>query len=137
MEEPPRILTQSDLKDQGWSDYLIRQIVKNLDYKRIKDGLRLYKTSDIIVSIEHKLAKPKTRKPTRDRLQTTLAWLRGDSNIIEVDFLQNLSLEQKAEVLKARIEDADKNMEDSNMLDKYEELQKRVKAALADSKFSL
>ena len=134
MDNVPRIVTQADLRDHGLSDYLVRQIVKSLDFSRKKNGLRLYANSDIVASIESKLAKLRTRRTTRKKLQYALAWLRGESNVIKVDFLKNLSLEERVETLKSRIEAADRSME-AKVLKEYEEVQKRIQAALAGSKF--
>jgi CRISPR/Cas system-associated endonuclease Cas3-HD len=134
MNKVPRIVTQADLRDHGLSDYLVRQIVKELDFSRRKSGLRLYATSDVVAAIERKLAKPRTLYTNREKLQDALAWLRGKSNVIKVDFLKNLALEERVEVLKSRIEAADKNME-ANVLREYEDIQRRIQAVLSGSKF--
>lgn len=133
MNNIPRIVTQSDLRERGLSDYMVRQIVKNLSFSRAKRGLRLYETSDIVAAIKIKLANSRTRSTTREKLQRVLSWLNGESNVIKVDFLKNLSLEEQAKTLKSRIEAADSSME-AGVLKEYEEIQKRVEAALAGSK---
>jgi hypothetical protein len=133
MNNIPRIVTQSDLRERGLSDYMVRQIVKNLSFSRAKRGLRLYETSDIVAAIKIKLANSGTRSTTREKLQRVLSWLNGESNVIKVDFLKNLSLEQQAKTLKSRIESADSSIE-AGVLKEYEEIQKRVEAALAGSK---
>jgi len=133
MNNIPRIVTQSDLRERGLSDYMVRQIVKNLSFSRAKRGLRLYETSDIVAAIKIKLANSRTRSTTREKLQRVLSWLNGESNVIKVDFLKNLSLEEQAKTLKSRIEAADSSIE-AGVLKEYEEIQKRVEAALAGSK---
>lgn len=134
MDKVPRLVTQADLREHGFSDYLVRQIVKELDFSRRKSGLRLYATSDVVAAIERKVAKPRTLHTTREKLQYALGWLRGESNVIKVDFLKNLAPEERVKVLKSRIEAADKNME-ANVLREYEEVQQRIQAALSGSKF--
>lgn len=134
MNNIPRIITQSDLRERGLSDYMVRQIFKDLSFSRAKRGLRLYETSDVISAIKVKLANPRTRSATREKLQQVLSWLSGESNVIKVDFLKNVSLEERAKTLKSRIEAADSSME-AGVLKEYEEVQKRVEAALAGSKF--
>jgi len=134
MDKVPRIVTQEDLREYGLSDYLVKQVVKGLDFSRRKSGLRLYATSNVVAAIESKLAKSRTRHTTREKLQHPLAWLKDESNVIKVDFLKNLTLEERVEVLKFRIEAADQNME-ANVLREYEEVQKRIQATLSGSKF--
>lgn len=133
MDNVLRIVTQEDLREHGLSDYGVRQIVKSLGFSRRKNGLRLYTNSDIVAAIESKLAKSRTRRTTREKLQYVLTWLKGESNVIKVDFLKHLSLEERVETLKTRIEAADRSME-VNVLKEYEEVQKRVQAVLAGSK---
>ncbi len=133
MNNIPRIITQSDLRECGLSDYMVRQIVKDLSFSRAKKGLRLYEASDVISAIKIKLAAPRTRSATREKLQQVLSWLNGQSNVIQVDFLKNLSLEERAKTLKSRIEAADSSMK-AGVLKEYEEVQKRVEAALSGSK---
>lgn len=132
MNNIPRIVTQSDLRERGLSDYMVRQIVKDLSFSRAKRGLRLYETSDIVSAIKIKLANSRTRSTTREKLQHVLSWLNGESNVIKVDFLRNLSLEERAKTLKTLIEAADSSME-AGVLREYEEVQKRVEAALVGS----
>lgn len=133
MDNTPRVVTQADLRERGLSDYIVRQIVKDLSFSRGKRGLRLYETSDIVSAIKIKLANSRTRLTTHEKLQYVLSWLKGESNVIKVDFLKNLLLEERAKTLKARIEAADSSME-AGILKEYEEVQKRVEAALAGSK---
>lgn len=134
MNNIPRIVTQSDLRERGLSDYMVRQIVKDLSFtSKVKRGLRLYETSDVVSAIKIKLANSRTRSTTREKLQCVLSWLNGESNVIKVDSLKNLLLEERAKTLKSRIEAADSSME-AGVLKEYEEVQKRVEAALAGSK---
>ncbi|QJB24603.1 hypothetical protein [Limnospira fusiformis] len=133
MNNIPRIITQSDLRGRGLSDYMVRQIVKDLSFSRAKRGLRLYEASDVISAVKIKLANPRTRSTTCEKLQQVLSWLEGESNVIKVDFLKNLSLKERAKTLKSRIEAADISME-AGILKEYEEVQKKVEAALAGSK---
>jgi hypothetical protein len=133
MNNIPRIVTQSDLRERGLSNYMVRQIVKDLSFSRAKKGLRLYEASDIVSAIKIKLANSRTRSTTRKKLQRLLSWLNGESNVIKVDFLKNLSLEERAKTLKSRIEAVDSSME-AGVLREYEEVQKRVEAALVGSK---
>lgn len=133
MNNRPRIVTQSDLREHGLSEYLVRQIVKGLSFSKAKSGLRFYETSDIVSSIKMKLANSRTRSTTCGKLEYVLSWLNGDSNVIKGDFLKNLSLEEQAKTLKCRIEADDISME-ADILKEYEEIKKRVEAALAGSK---
>jgi hypothetical protein len=134
MDNTPRVITQADLRERGLSDYIVRHIVKSLSFSRGKKGLRLYNTSDIILAIKIKLAQARTRSTTREKLQRAFAWLTGESNVIKVDFLKNLSREERAKTLKALIEAAESSMK-VGVLKEYEEVQKRVEAALVGSKF--
>lgn len=133
MDNVSRIVTQTDLREHGLSDYGVRQIVQDLGFSRRKNGLRLYTNSDIVAAIESKLAKSRTRRTTREKLQSILTWLKGESNVIKVDFLKNLSLEERVETLKIRIKAADRSIE-VNVLKEYAEIQKRVQAVLVCSK---
>ena len=133
MDNIPRIVTQEDLIEHGLSKYMITEIVQGLDFSRRKNGLRLYANSDIIVAIESKIAKSRTLPMTSKKLQFILAWLKCESNLIKVDFLKNLSLEERIETLKTRIDAADKSMK-ANVLKEYEQVQKRVQVALTGSK---
>lgn len=133
MDNTPRVVTQADLRERGFSDYMVRHIVKGLSFLRGKKGLRLYDASDIVSAIKIKLANLRTRSTTREKLQYALSWLTGESNVIKVDFLKNLSPGERAKILKARIEAADSDMK-AGVLKEYEKIQKRVEAALAGSR---
>lgn len=132
MDKVPFFVTQDDLRNHGLSDYLVKQIVKRLDFVRRKNGLRLYSTLDVVAAIENKLAQPKTRNITREKLKPMLAKFKGESNVIKVDFLRNLSLEERVRVLQSRIEAADQEME-SNVLKEYEEVRRKIQEALSKS----
>ena len=133
MDNVSHIVTQADLIEHGLSDYMVREIVQGLDFSRRKNGLRLYTNSDIVAAIESKIAKSRTSPRTSKKLQFILARLKGESNLIKVDFLKNLSLEERVETLKTRIDAADKSMK-ANVLKEYEQVQKRVQMALTGSK---
>lgn len=135
MDRLPRIVTQADLRERGLSNYLVRQIIQGLDFSKRKSGFRLYAASDVVAAIERKLSKPKTHNTTSEKLQQLLAWLRGEPNVVKVDFLKNLTLEERVEVLKERIEAADEDIEAN--LSEYEEIQRKVQAALSESKVLL
>lgn len=98
-------ITQLHLKSFGLSDYLVRQIVKGLKACQTKSGFKEYAASDMKASFEAKLLNPKTKPQTREKLQRVIAWLEGESNVIEVDFLRRLPHEKRIEVLNARIQD--------------------------------
>ncbi len=100
MNEDGRSITQSDLKALGLSEYLIREICNNLPFTRMKSGAREYKRSDLRESIAKKLSQPKTQPATTERLQVALKLLGDKSNVIEVDFLRNLTPEQRIDFLK-------------------------------------
>lgn len=100
-------ITQLHLKSFGFSDYLVRQIVKSLKASNTADGFKEYAASDAKASIEAKLSNPKTQQKSKEQLQRILAWLKGESNVIEVDFLRRLPPEKRIEVLNARIEELD------------------------------
>ncbi|EAW37420.1 hypothetical protein [Lyngbya sp. PCC 8106] len=131
MDKVPFFVTQDDLRNHGLSDYLVRQIVKGLDFVRRKNGLRLYSTLDVVAAIENKLAQPKTRNTTHEKLKPVLAKLKGESNVIKVDFLQNLSLEERVKVLQSRIEAADQDLENT-VLKEYEEVRRKIQEALSN-----
>jgi transcriptional regulator NrdR family protein len=132
MDNTLRIVTQADLGGCGLSDYMVRQIVKGLNFSSKKRSLRFYETSDIVSAIKIKLANSRTRSMTREKLQYVLSWLKGESNVVRVDFLKNLSLDERAKTLQVRIEAADDRMR-TGVLKEFEEVQKRVEVALAGS----
>jgi len=98
-------LTKLHLRAFDLSDYAIRQLVKGLDATLTKSGLKEYFASDIKMSLEKKLENPKIHAENRAKLQKVLIWLKGESNVISVDFLKGLSPEKKIEVLRARIKE--------------------------------
>jgi hypothetical protein len=99
-------ITKLELKSLGLNDYLIREIVKGLNADNT-NGFNLYFVSDIANSIKEKLAKPKTKETTRKKLQNVLEYLDGKSNVIEVDFLKQLTPENKVAFLTAKLEQLD------------------------------
>lgn len=105
MSDQVQKVTKLFLKSLGLSDYLTREAVKNADYSVETRGYRLYNASDIVQSIEAKLANPKTKDKTRNKLQTVLKTLQGESNVMTVNFLQKLSPEKRVEVLKNQLAD--------------------------------
>ncbi|MCU0566604.1 MAG: hypothetical protein MUF49_08410 [Oculatellaceae cyanobacterium Prado106] len=129
MDNTFRAVTQLDLRAQGLSDYRIRLIVKNLNFSRRKTGLRIYDASDVITAIEGQLASEKISSDTRSSLLGVLVHLKGQSNVIRVDFLKNLSLEERAKALKTQIEAADADVID--VLGEYEEIKRKTQATLA------
>lgn len=98
-------LTKLHLQGFGLSDYIIKEVVKRLDAVSTKGGLKEYATPDIIASVEARLANPKIQAESRTKLQKVLTWLKGESNVISVDFLKGLSPEKKIEVLHTRIQE--------------------------------
>ncbi|NJL03151.1 MAG: hypothetical protein HC838_03335 [Spirulinaceae cyanobacterium RM2_2_10] len=131
-DKAPRIVTQADLRAYGLSNYMVRRLIKGLIFSTGQHGLRLYATPDVVLAIKSKLSQPRTRPETRGQLHRVLAWLGDESNVIRVDFLKNLSLEERAKVLKARTGTAERNMK-AGVLKEYEDVQKRGEAVLAGS----
>jgi hypothetical protein len=99
MNEDLSNVTQSDLISLGFSHYLVRKICKDLEFNYIKGGVKAYKSIDIKKSIKQKLAESKFKPKNRESLEKFLYLLEGQSNVIEVDFLTNLTQEQKIEFL--------------------------------------
>jgi len=98
-------LTKLHLQAFGLSDYMIRQIFKDLNAKSTSTGLNEYAASDVKVAVEKRLENPRIQSKTREMLQRVLFWLNGESNVIPVDFLQGLSPEKNVEVLRARVQE--------------------------------
>jgi hypothetical protein len=105
------MLTQLHLKSFGLSDYLVQQIFRGLDAIQKISGFKEYAAADVKESVEAKLSNPKTKPESRQKLQKVLNWLNGNSNVIKVDFLQNLPPAKRLEVLKERIEELEKKEE--------------------------
>ena len=68
-------ITQADLKDLGWSRYLITEITKNLAAFKLKNVVKVYPANDLKVAIEAKFNHPETQQETKDDLQTALNWI--------------------------------------------------------------
>lgn len=98
-------LTKLYLQAFGLSDYIIKQVVKGLDPVSTKDRLKEYAVPDVIASVEARLANPKILAESRSKLEKVLTWLKGESNLIPVDFLKGLSNQKKIEALRARIQE--------------------------------
>ncbi|ODG98866.1 hypothetical protein A4S05_07055 [Nostoc sp. KVJ20] len=98
-------LTKLHLQVFGLSDYIIKQIFKNLDAVSTKAGLKEYAIPDVITSVEVRLANPKIQAESRMKLQKVLTFLKEESNVISVDFLKGLSPDKKIEVLRSRIQE--------------------------------
>ena len=99
MNEDRLNITQSDLQSLGFSGYWIRKICKGLAFSRMKSGAKLYKRAEVKASIEEKISQPRIQPKTKEHLQVALDLLDGKSNVIEVDFLKNLSRKEKIEFL--------------------------------------
>ncbi|MFO7145301.1 hypothetical protein B9T16_29710, partial [Arthrospira sp. PCC 8006] len=98
--ENPKI-TRLHLKSLGLTDYLVREIVKDLPYEK-ESSYNIYSVSDVQNSIQHKLNNPRTKDTSREKLAVVLEWLDGKSNVIEVDFLKNLPPDKRLEFLYKR-----------------------------------
>lgn len=118
-------LTQSDLKSLGFSNYLIREICKDLPFTTMKSGAREYNRSDLRESVTKKLSQPRTKPKTRECLQVALKLLEDKSNVIEVDFLRNLTPEQRIDFLKNYREDI--RMKGETILKNVNEVLKEAK----------
>ncbi len=98
-------VTKLHLQAFGLSDYTVKQLVKGLVAASTNSRLKEYLASDIKVSVEKRLANPKVQAENKVKLQRVLTWLKGESNVIPVDFLKGLTPEKKIEVLYARIQE--------------------------------
>jgi len=105
METVIKNITKRELKSLGLTDYLIKEIVKGLKAMREAEGFYVYPASDVKTSVEKKLANPRTQETSKEKLRKVINWLEGKSNLIQVDFLQNLPPEKKIFVLKERLEE--------------------------------
>jgi hypothetical protein len=98
-------LTRLHLQAFGLSDYVVNQLFKDLKPVSLNGGLKEYGASDVRISVEKRLSNPKVQSENRSKLKRTLVWLKGESNVIPVDFLKGLSPIQKVEVLRDRIQE--------------------------------
>lgn len=129
MSNQPQKVTKLFLKSLGLNDYLIKQVVKNANYSVEIAGYRLYYTADIINSIEAKLENPRTTKKTKQKLKSLLKTLQGESNVIQVDFLQKLSPEKRIEVLKDQLTELEK--EEKQLTQETRQLVQKAKTMVA------
>ncbi|MFP4253144.1 MAG: hypothetical protein ACLFQP_00445 [Halothece sp.] len=129
MNNKPQKVTKLFLKSLGLSNYLIKQIVKNANYSVEIGGYRLYSTTDIINSIEVKLENPRTKSNTKQKLKTLLKTLQGESNVVQVDFLQKLSPENRIKVLKDQLTELEK--EEKQLTQETSELVQKAKSMVA------
>ncbi len=81
-------ITQADLKDLGWSRYLITAITKNLSAVKLKNMVKVYAAVDVKAAIEAKFNHPETQQETKDDLEKGLSW-------IDSKFGQELSKAEK------------------------------------------
>ncbi|RQH19926.1 leucine--tRNA ligase [Okeania hirsuta] len=68
-------VTQADLKDLGWSRYLITEITKNLAAFKLKNVVKVYAAAEVKAAIEAKLNHPETQQETKNDLQKGLSWI--------------------------------------------------------------
>ncbi|MGB3512767.1 MAG: leucine--tRNA ligase, partial [Microcoleaceae cyanobacterium] len=81
-------VTQADLKDLGWSRYLIAEITKNISAFKLKNVVKVYAAADVKAAIEEKFNHPETQQETKDDLQKGLNW-------IETRFARELTKAEK------------------------------------------
>ncbi|MDE5113518.1 MAG: leucine--tRNA ligase, partial [Trichodesmium sp. St15_bin1_1] len=70
-------ITQAELKDLGWSRYLITEITKNISALKLRNILKVYPVDDVLVAIEAKLNYSETQQETKDDLQKGLTWIKN------------------------------------------------------------
>ncbi|NES93090.1 class I tRNA ligase family protein, partial [Okeania sp. SIO2B9] len=68
-------VTQADLKDLGWSRYLITEITKNLSAFKLRNVVKVYAAAEVKAAIEAKLNHPETQQETKNDLQKGLSWI--------------------------------------------------------------
>ena len=98
-------LTKLHLQAFGLSDYTIGQLFKELEANSTSAGFNQYAVADVKVAVEKRLENPRIQAKNREMLQRVLSWLKGESNVIPVDFLQALSPDKKIEVLRDRVQE--------------------------------
>lgn len=98
-------VTKLHLQAFGLSEGIAKQLVKELVVASTNSRLKEYLASDIKASVEKRLANPKVKAENKVKLQRVLTWLKGESNVVPVDFLKGLTAEKKIEVLHARIQE--------------------------------
>jgi leucyl-tRNA synthetase len=67
-------VTQGNLKDLGWTKYLIQQITKDLPSTKHKNE-KFYAVSDMKSAIKAKLAHPETQQESKADLENALSWI--------------------------------------------------------------
>ncbi len=67
-------VTQGNLKDLGWTKYLIQQITKDLPSTKHKNE-KFYAVSDMKSAIKAKLAHPETQQESKADLEKALSWI--------------------------------------------------------------
>lgn len=104
-------ITKLHLQSFGFSEYSIRELIRGLKAVSRNAGLKEYSASDIQASVENRLSNSKIKAENRKKLQRFLIWLKGDSNVIAVDFLKGLSPEKRIEVLMGRLQELEEQEE--------------------------
>jgi leucyl-tRNA synthetase len=67
-------VTQGNLKDLGWTKYLIQQITKDLPSTKHKNE-KIYAVSDVKSAIKAKLTNPETQQESKADLEKGLTWI--------------------------------------------------------------
>jgi hypothetical protein len=121
-------ISRLDLKAFGLSDYLIRQLTQGLPFHWEKRR-KLYDISEILGAIDQKLSKPRTRVKTRKVLENLRLNLKGQSNIIKVDFPNYLSPEEEVKIFQQEV--ANFNQHRQQVLNKTDRILAKAKHAIA------
>ncbi|MEM8641331.1 MAG: hypothetical protein AAGG51_21310 [Cyanobacteria bacterium P01_G01_bin.54] len=103
-------VTRFEMQEFGLSNYLIYQLTRGLTY-RWDWGCRVYPACDIEAAIAKKLAQPRTMAKTRTVLGNFRLRLRGQSNVVAMNFLPQLSLAEEMRLLEAQLRVAEANHE--------------------------
>lgn len=116
-------ITKLHLQSFGFSEYYIKELVRELKAVSTNGGLKEYSASDIQLSVENRLSNSKIKAENREKLQRFLTWLKGESNVIAVDFLKGLSPEKKDRSFdgsSSRIRKTGANFKRRNSINYYE-----------------
>ena len=124
-------LTKIDLKAFNLSDYTVKQLLEGLNALSITNGLKGYDRFDLKVSVEKRLLNSRVKIKNKAKLKRLLAYLNGESNIIEVDFLTRLSSDEKIEVLHSRIQDLE--IQEQHLIEETKRLLKESRRMVARS----
>jgi hypothetical protein len=89
-----------------------------------------YSASDIKASIEKRLNNSRIKPENNAKLQRVLNWLKGESNVIAVDFLKRLSSGQKIAVLEDRVQEL--KTQESSLLEETEEILMQAKRIVSN-----